>query len=84
MKERIQILQLEQLHGQRDRDLIGHERQEMFKFLKFLAKVNNKLRKHVLNLPATKVKRHSNVVSDQHELKFQLKVLVDRLLASHY
>jgi len=42
----------------------------MFKFLKFLTKVNNKLRKHILNLPATKAKKPSNFITDANDLKF--------------
>ena len=50
---------------------------QMLGFNKFVLKVNNKLRKHLLGLPAFKGK-----VTCQ-ELKFQLKVLVDRLIQRH-
>jgi hypothetical protein len=54
LRERIQMLHLEQLHIQRDKEVIDAQRTEMRKFLKFLNKVNNKIRKHVLGIEHTK------------------------------
>ena len=62
LKAQIKQLHVSQLHYQRDQDLIEHERREMNKFLKFLAKVNTKLRKHILSLPACKPLKQVNVL----------------------
>ena len=74
------MLHLEQLHIQRDKEVIDAQRTEMRKFLKFLNKVNNKIRKHVLGIEHTKQRKQGELVSDTHEVRFQFKVLVDRLI----
>lgn len=52
----------------------------MHKFLKFMTKVNNKIRKHVLGIEHTKTRKQGDLISDTHEVRFQFKVLVDRLV----
>lgn len=53
----------------------------MSKFIRFTSKVNNKLRKHILGIDKTKNKKQNDLIADTHEMKYQFKVLIDRLLA---
>ena len=64
------MLHLEQLHIQRDKEVIDTQRTEMRKFLRFLNKVNNKIRKHVLGIEHTKKRKQGELVSDTHEVRF--------------
>lgn len=53
----------------------------MSKFIRFTSKVNNKLRKHILGIDKTKTKKQNDLIADTHEMRYQFKVLIDRLLA---
>jgi len=53
----------------------------MSKFIRFMGKVNNKIRKHILGIECTKIRKQGELVADTHEMRFQFKVLIDRLMS---
>ena len=46
-----------------------------------MGKVNNKIRKHILGIEYTKIRKQGELVADTHEMRFQFKVLIDRLMS---
>lgn len=81
--KQLKHLQLQQMVFTKDKEQIQLERTEFSRFLRFLVKVSTKLRKHILKLPPGKNIRGHSIAQDTQELKFQYKVLVDRLLQRH-
>ena len=46
-----------------------------------MSKVNKKIRKYVLGIEHTKSKRQGDIFADSNEMRFQFKVLIDRLMS---